>query len=266
VSFDPAWLDLREPADHAARDPALLAMAARHLGDGLAVDLGCGTGSTLRAFGALGATARWRMIDNDPLLLDLAQARAGRGVEVHMGDLGDLEALPLAGARLVTASALLDLMPAGWIAGLADRLAAAGAGLYAALSYDGAMAWEPPLDEDLKVMAAFNAHQRGDKGLGPALGPDAAPAMAAALRARGFHVAMAPSPWRLGPDAAPLQAALVAGIAAAAGETGLASATAWGQARRAASVTSLASVGHWDLLALPAGASAQSKMTSVSSP
>lgn len=266
MSFDPAWLDLREPADQAARDPRLLAAAAAHLGDGLAVDLGCGTGSTLRAFGQPGAAARWRLIDHDPALLEVARTRLGHGAELHAGDLGDLAALPLAGARLVTASALLDLMPAGWILALADRLAATGAGFYAALSYDGVMAWQPPLDGDAAVTAAFNAHQRGDKGLGPALGPDAAPAMVAALRARGFHVEMAPSPWRLGPDAVALQAALVEGIAAAAGETGLASAAAWGQARRAASATALASVGHWDLLALPTGASAQSKMTSVSRP
>jgi SAM-dependent methyltransferase len=266
VSFDAAWLDLREPADHAARDPGLLAAAAAHLGDGLSVDLGCGTGSTRRAFGERGAAARWCLIDNDPALLDVARDRLERGVELHAGDLGDLAALPLAGARLVTASALLDLMPATWITALAERLAAEGAGFYAALSYDGVMAWEPPLAGDTAVTAAFNAHQRGDKGLGPALGPDAAPAMAAALRARGFRVEIAPSPWRLGPDAVALQETLVEGIAAAAGESGLASAAAWGQARRAASATSLASVGHWDLLALPAGTRAQSKMTSVSRP
>ena len=52
--FPISWLDLREGADHAARDPGLLAAAAAIVDaadDPLVVDLGCGTGSTLRALG-----------------------------------------------------------------------------------------------------------------------------------------------------------------------------------------------------------------------
>ena len=56
--------------------------------------------------------------------------------------------LPLDGVRLVTASALLDLASAAWVEALAERLAAAGVGLYAALSYDGRTEWEPPLAGD----------------------------------------------------------------------------------------------------------------------
>ena len=65
-------------------------------------------------------------------------------------------------------------------------------------------------------------------------------------------------------DAA-LHEALVAGVAGAAEEMGLGAARAWGQARRAASGRRC-TVGHLDLLALPAAASAQSKTTSKSSP
>ncbi len=54
-----------------------------------------------------------------------------------------LDALPLDGARLVTASALCDLVSRDWLEALADRLAARGPAFYAALSYDGAMAWTP---------------------------------------------------------------------------------------------------------------------------
>ena len=68
-----------------------------------------------------------------------------------------------------------------------------------------------------------------------------------------------------GPGEAALHAALVAGIAAAADETGLAEAAAWGQARLAASGWRC-TVGHLDVLALPAGARAQSKTTSESRP
>ncbi len=273
MSFDAAWLDLREPADHAARDPRLLAMARAHLGAGLAVDLGCGTGSTLRAFrgagpaeqaptgsgSAAGDAVRWRLVDRDAALLRLATARAP-GVETVAADLTDLGNLPLGGARLVTASALVDLASRAWIEALADRLAAEGVGLYAALTYDGAMDWDPPLARDGAVRAAFNADQRRDKGFGPALGPAAGPALAEALARRGFTVTTAPSPWRLGPTDAALQAALTDGIAAAA------AAPDWGQARSAASGVSRCSVGHCDMLAIPGAPSAQSKITSRSRP
>ena len=149
---------------------------------------------------------------------------------------------------------------------LAERLAAAGVGLYAALSYDGALAGEPALPGDAAAREAFNAHQRRDKGLGPALGPAAAGALAEALAERGFAVRVAASPWRLGPGRRRLQAGADRGVAAAAGEAGMADAAAWGQARRAASGATDCSVGHVDVLALPAGASAQSKITSESRP
>ena len=129
----------------------------------------------------------------------------------------------------------------------------------------GRSTWEPALPGDGALRAAFNAHQRRDKGLGAALGPGAAAAMARAMAARGYAVRLAPSPWRLGAGEAALHAALVAGIAAAAGEMGLAEAAAWGQARVAARGWRC-TVGHLDVLALPAGASAQSKTTSESRP
>ena len=255
MSFEPAWLALREPADAAARDPALLAAAAAQLGGGLAIDLGCGTGATVRAFAGAG---RWRLVDRDRRLLAVAAARCP-AAELVEADLAATDRLPLDGVALVTASALLDLVSEAWVEALAGRLAAARVGLYAALSYDGAMAWDAPLPEDAAVVAAFNRDQRRDKGLGPALGPDAPAALARAFGRRGYAVRAAPSPWRLGPAEAALQAALIEGIAAAAAETGVAT-RAWRQARLAASAAGRASVGHVDLLALPSRA--QSKITS----
>ncbi len=196
----------------------------------------------------------------------IAAARGGDAVETFRMDLAGIAGLPLDGARLVTASALLDLMPETWIEDFAERVAGAGLAVYAALSYDGALDWTPELPQDAAVRAAFNAHQLRDKGLGPALGPAAGEALAAALARRGYAVRRASSPWRLDPGAARLQEALVAGISAAAAETGLASAGAWTQARLAAIAGSSCRVGHVDVLAFPAGARAQSKTTSVSSP
>ena len=267
MSADPTrfagdWLALRAPADAAARDPGLRAAARAHLAAvpaPLVVDLGSGTGATVAAIGAAGI--RWRLLDQDADLLAVARARFGTGLETLVADIADPAVLPLSGARLVTASALLDLMTGQWVEALAGRLAVEGCGLYAALSYDGQVAFTPPLSGDAEMVAAFNAHQRGDKGQGPALGPEAAPVLAQALARRGFAVRTAPSAWRLGPGEGQLQAAFIAGIADAVGEV----ATPWAQARCAMVAGASCVVGHVDLLALPPARS-QSKTTSVPSP
>jgi hypothetical protein len=255
MGFSADWLALRDPADRAARDPALLAAAAGAAGPSpVVMDLGCGTGASLRALGPLLPGAVWRMVDHDPALLPLAVAAAGPGATGHVADLaGGLDGLPWDGVTLVTASALFDLVSADWVAGLAGIAAARGLPVYAALSYDGRMAWDPADADDAAVTAAFNRHQRGDKGFGPALGPDAATAAAQAFRAQGFDVHLAQSDWRLGPGDAALQAELLAGIAAAAQEAGTASAR-WLDRRAARVGQGLATIGHIDLLALPGAA------------
>lgn len=253
MGFDADWLDLREPADLSARDATLLARAVAHGRGARVLDLGCGTGATARAFAAVDAKPpEWCLLDNDPVLLEVARARHPHA-GTRLADLADLDALPLDGVRMVTASALFDLVSADWAARLVARLAARGIALYAALSYDGAMQWSPGDPRDTEVTARFNAHQRGDKGLGPALGPEAGARLAGMLRARGYAVSCAPSPWRLGPEQGALQAALVTGIAAAAAETGLDDSADWAARRRAAIGRGWAEIGHLDLLALPEG-------------
>lgn len=253
MSFDTEWLDLREPVDHAARDGTLLGSAARILADDpdpLIVDLGCGTGSTARAFAPhLTRPVRWRLVDNDPKLLAEARHRLrDASVECVEGDLSALGALPLQGAALVTASALFDLVSCEWVAALAEALAARGASLYAALNYDGTMAFEAPHAADAEVTSAFNAHQRGDKGFGPALGPDAPRALSDVLSGQGFAVEEADSPWRFGPG--PLADAFLAGVASAVAETGRVPAEEladWLRYRRA--TPGEIRVGHRDVLA-----------------
>lgn len=256
MGFSPEWLALREPADRAARDAGLLARAARAAGpDPVILDLGCGTGSTLRALGPhLPDHAHWHLVDNDPALLAMARTEAPGRSTSHALDLADLDALPLQGVTLVAASALLDLMPAEWLAGLARRLSRAGLPFYAALSYDGEMAWDPVLPQDDDITRAFNDHQHRDKGLGPALGPDAAPEAAAMLGKAGFSVSLADSPWHIGPDNADLHRALITGIAQAAGEAGAQVAWDWGRARIATAAGDHCRIGHLDLLALPPAA------------
>ena len=71
--FSASWLALREPYDRRARNADVLnAMAARFREQSsiAVVDLGCGTGSTLRAISPrLPAQQNWRLVDNDLSLL-----------------------------------------------------------------------------------------------------------------------------------------------------------------------------------------------------
>lgn len=252
MSFSPEWLALREPVDLAARDPELLGLAAAQLSDGkLVLDLGSGTGSTARAFAAHGfADLRWRFFDNDPALMAIAEQQV-QHAECVVGNLADVDALPLDGVGLVTASALLDLMPQDWVDALADRLWQAKIPFYAALSYDGVMRWTPAMDDDDRVTEYFNAHQCMDKGIGPALGPTSGAQAAESMRTRGFDVRLAESPWIIGAMQAEMHAELLTGIGAAAGEAGMIGAEDWTRAHREMVETSQAVIGHTDLLALP---------------
>lgn len=252
MGFDAAWLTLREPADARARDAALLTRAVRLVRPGAALlDLGCGTGATVRAFAARGASGlNWQLLDNDPALLAQAAATHPQAT-THVVDLADIDALPLEGVQLVTASALLDLVSEDWVARFAARLARARLPFYAVLSYDGRMHWDPAAPMDAEVTAAFNAHQRSDKGFGPALGPDAADTAAGFLRDHGFEVTLGQSPWRLGPEDAALHEVLLAGIADAATEAGCAAAAGWLTRRRGDLANLRAEIGHVDLLAVP---------------
>ncbi|MBY0294491.1 MAG: SAM-dependent methyltransferase [Methylobacterium sp.] len=277
TGFSAAWLALREPADHAARDPGLTAALAGALADrdGLrVVDLGCGAGSNLRALAPhLPPEQHWCLVDHDPALLGAARAAladwadaaeaAGEALRLRRGDrritvafrrhdlavgLGGL--LDEERPDLVTAAALFDLVSEDWIERAARAVAASGAVFHTVLTYDGEEEWTPPHPADAALHAAFLAHQTRDKGFGPAAGPAASDALGRAFRALGYRTRHAESPWRFG--AGPLLAALAEGKAAAAAETGMVApkvAQAWAEARRAPETRAV--IGHIDLLALP---------------
>lgn len=260
--FDANWLALRRTADSAARAPELETHAAdwlrqRRMATAPArplrlLDLGSGSGANpCHLAPRLPGLQQWTLIDHDAGLLARAQAACaglhdadGGSVDVitRCLDLARIDAHLLAGADLVCASALLDLVDAAWLDRLADACTAAGSALLVTLSVDGNWRFVPdaasamaaparaatvqtadeatrsiadavadntidPVADDDFVRTAFNAHQRRDKGLGAALGPDAAPALATCLEKRGFQVRLALSPWRLR-LADPAQAAL----------------------------------------------------------
>ena len=266
--FSTDWLDLREDADRRARDRELLVRVRRWLQQDIpamqapvVVDLGAGTGSTLRAFDSpIHQPVDWRLVDHDSTLLAEAHRRHAKQhrLETLVADLSQITALPLHNARLITASALFDLVSAEFVDALAQVLGTqcrhSSVGLYAALNYDGSTHWTPAHPLDDAVLEQFNRDQRRDKGLGPALGPEAHSVMQLAFTRAGFEVRCAASPWVLdGADQA-LVAALAGGIAdAVAGAPGLdASALAdWLRFRLARAPFGSCTVGHADLLALP---------------
>ena len=250
MGFSADWLALREPADHEARAAELLQHAVIAAGPNpVILDLGCGTGSTVRALAPLlPKNTQWRLVDNDSELLRLAGLTAGDSATLHQLDLGDVDSLPLSDVTLVTASALIDLVSKTWLEQLASKLSVP---VYMALSYDGQMSWQPEHSMDANLIAAFNAHQRTDKGFGPALGPDSVQVAAEVFTAHGFEVFTATSPWRLGPGQAQLQRELVAGISQAANDFGLQGAELWGAQRIAAADQTLCQIGHADILAIP---------------
>lgn len=276
--FSTEWLLLREPADRVARDVELLADLAAdmaHLSDLHFADLGCGTGSNLRAialaFGQ-GQRQHWRLYDHDRgLLLEARKALAAwadhsrdreGGLELQKDDREihvrfceedlnrNIETV-LRPGDIVTASAFFDLVSEGWISRFAAAAAAIQAAVYATLIYNGAELWVSPHPADGPMLAAFAMHQRRDKGFGPAAGPKAANVLLAALLKEGYKVQAANSPWRLNQEQRRLIEELAAGSAAAVAELRLFDdevISAWRTSRAAAAACT---IGHSDILAWP---------------
>ncbi|MDX1494677.1 MAG: class I SAM-dependent methyltransferase [Longimicrobiales bacterium] len=264
-TFDAGWLALREEADHRARSRSLvhrLRQEGRQRGWSRLVDLGSGTGSNLRYIAARVPWARrWLLLDHDPVLLDEVTAPfEGVEIETVVGTLDAAGLDAVDGADVVTASALLDLVSDAWLERLRDRCAETGAGAYFALSYDGTVRWDDPgADRSLDdlVRDAVNRHQRRDKGMGPALGPDAGDRAAEIFREAGYAVRVEASPWILhgGPDRG-LITELVDGWVEAALEVLPEDATrlrGWRDAKLEAVRQGRAGVevGHVDVLAIP---------------
>jgi SAM-dependent methyltransferase len=262
MTFSAQWLALREPYDRRARSTDVLDHVAAAFAGRPAiavVDLGCGTGSTVRAVGPhLPARQRWRLVDNDLGLLAHASALARPPdllIEARTIDLvRDLE-LALDGALdLITTSALLDLVSPDWLERLVVEAAARRLPIYAALTYQGKAALEPAEPFDLEIVAAVNRHQRRDKGFGPALGPEAGLSAVRAFERVGYAVVTGASDWEFAPDDRDIQLDVLSGWASAAGELGelpQAAIDAWLARRRelVASGRSRMRVGHVDFFA-----------------
>jgi hypothetical protein len=226
--FSAEWLKLREPYDMLARDPSIVdAIGAAFRGQSAIsiVDLACGTGATLRALSPrLPMRQNWRLADNDLSLLGIA-AGLGRPPEVNVAaraiDLArDLELALDGPIDLVTTSALLDLVSQEWLERLVTEAAARRLPVYAALSYDGRIEFDPGSPFDDKIVRAVNRHQHRDKGFGPALGPDAVRQAGQVFNRVGYSFVEAPADWMFGPRDKAIQSEVLHGFAHAALELG----------------------------------------------
>jgi SAM-dependent methyltransferase len=268
--FSAEWLDLREPADTAARSARLTRAVADALSPDAEIDvldLGAGTGANLRFLSArLPQRQRWLLVDHDAALLARVRHAPDQRLTVATRQF-DLAALTtatasaavadlFAGRTLVTASALLDLVSENWMRALAARCRALRAVALFALSYDGRIRCTPQDPDDDAIRDLVNAHQRTDKGFGLALGPDAAAVAARCLSDLGYRVDRDRSDWILTPDSPELQRQLIDGWARAATEIASERAAridAW-RSRRLTLIASGRSemvVGHEDLAAWP---------------
>lgn len=243
-TFSAEWLSLREPADRAARAIRLATRVAAALEgrEARILDLAAGTGANVRALAEhLSPPQDWLLVDHDTALLGGVRDRMrswaarsgfqvteepevmlvrGPGVDCRLttacrdllSDTADLHA----GRRLVTASALLDLVSPAWLRELAARCARHRAIVLFPLNYDGRLTCSPAEPEDETIRDLVNTHQRTDKGFGPACGPEAADVARRVLAEAGYDVDVERSDWVLEPDAAALQRPLIGGWADAA--------------------------------------------------
>ena len=273
--FSSAWLTLREPADHRSRNAELAeALSARFtLRNSITVtDIGCGTGSNLRATAALLPTKQnWTLVDYDPGLLSTAREELCRwadetrtegealelikglsriSVSFRQADLAvDLEAGLGEPNDLITAAAFFDLASEAFIRKFAQAVAACNAVFYTVLTYNGRCRWQPHHPGDNAVTSAFHRHQMTDKGLGISVGPTAPMYLSDQFKLAGYSVQEGDSPWQLEAQDEALLAEVQAGHQSAVAETGAveqAALKSWASRKLTGAV-----IGHSDTLAMP---------------
>jgi hypothetical protein len=278
--FSGHWLELREPADHAARSEALTAALAGWLTteyntkaagkptvDPLhLVDIGSGRGSNPGyLIPRLPVPQRWTLIEPDQNLLDVACQRVEAldapavPVMLELTQQNLEESLP-EDAALVTASALIDLVSQEWLRSFAQAVIRRQAGVLVVLSYSGHFELAPPHGSDALIKELVNQHQHGDKGSGAALGPEATAVLKQLLQEAGYTVTAKQTRWQLGGgqdgDDSQLTTMLMAGWADAACQQSPAAEAeirAWlaDRQRQLARHELQVMVGHLDILGLP---------------
>ncbi|WP_417566863.1 glycosyltransferase [Marinobacter sp.] len=275
--FASAWLAARESADHRARSRQLTETLNGWLCKRYAdqepenqhkplqiVDLGTGRGSNaVFLVPALQMPQVWLAIDQDAGLLREAKQRVEAldvplETEIALLTPENMEQHLPREVSLITASALIDLVPESWLRVLADVAVARNSAVLIVLSYAGRFDLFPGHPDDLLLRNLVNRHQHGDKGTGAALGPDACEVLRQVLGEQGYQVELAASPWHLDAGDAELIRMLMEGWVEAAIEQDSdcgPTLTDWLEVRNTqlADGSLRVSVDHIDLLALPPG-------------
>lgn len=273
--FDREWLEAREPADHRARSEALTdrlnQWLQRQTGSPVAAtdaeplamaDIGSGRASNaLYLSSRLSVPRVWHLIEQDADLLAIGEFRlrqSGESVTGHNLTLsaGNMERqLPLP-MKLLTASALIDLVSDAWLMSLTAAVVRRQAAVLMVLSYAGEFELWPSDTDDARLTELVNSHQHRDKGSGSALGPDATNRFRQLLQDAGYAVHVEDSPWYLDRDDAVAIESLLRGWVGAARQQAP-DASVWLNAWLERRLDQLASgelqvtVAHQDLLALP---------------
>lgn len=200
------WLARREGADERSRSRALVAEVTAMMAPPVVVhDLGSGTGSMMRWLARrLPGPQTWVLHDWNPELLahavrESAADRSGQAVvaRTNVEQVALMSEDALAGASLITASALLDVLTLAEIEAIVRACLAARAPALFSLSVTGRVRLNPDDAGDRVFEAAFNEHQRRADGGRRLLGPDAVETAAALFAAAGWSVRIADTPWLL---------------------------------------------------------------------
>ncbi|MCK0163958.1 glycosyltransferase [Marinobacter sp. S6332] len=231
--FADEWLQAREAADHDARSVELTQRLDRWVSERISgnsdregpiriLDIGTGRGSNVVYLApALPMPQEWMLVDQDESLLREASHRAHQlklACETQQRRIlpKDFRELISSNTDVVTASALIDLVSELWLAALVDEVTSKHVAILIVLSYTGNFVLSPTHKYDSRLQALVNQHQHGDKGTGAALGPDAAARFAHKLKAKGYEVHVADTPWQLTGKDAKLAEMLMAGWVTAA--------------------------------------------------
>ncbi|MCU1677334.1 MAG: SAM-dependent methyltransferase [Frankiales bacterium] len=212
VSAD--WLELRATADARSRSTVLAAYAARGMKPGPVVvhDLGSGSGAMMRWLAPLlPGPQEWVLHDADPGILAERDTEpvldaSDRAItsRTSVEQLADLRRDAFAGASLVVASALLDVLTEVEARAIVGACVEAGVPAFFSLSVVGRVSLDPDRAADAEFQASFNEHQRRDADGRRLLGPDAVAAMAGMFESAGWNTRTEPTPWVLGSSDGPL--------------------------------------------------------------